>query len=69
MDKVFGEFINHISSNGIKVSALRSQSGMRKRRRQQELISACTCSASCGSNYSMNGGCVCSTSCGSNYSR
>lgn len=28
----------------------------------------CTCSSSCGSNYSMGGGCVCSSSCGSNYS-
>ena len=32
-------------------------------------VSACTCSASCGSNYSKNGNCVCSSSCGSNYSR
>jgi len=30
---------------------------------------ACSCSASCGSNYSRNGSCSCSSSCGSNYSR
>lgn len=32
-------------------------------------VSACACSASCGSNYSRNGTCACSSSCGSNYSR
>ena len=40
---------------------------------QQHLLSvsinACSCSASCGSNYSRNGQCSCLTSCGSNYSR
>ena len=40
---------------------------------QQQLsgisINACSCSASCGSNYSRNGQCSCLTSCGSNYSR
>lgn len=30
---------------------------------------ACSCSSSCGSNYSRNGSCSCSTSCGTNYSR
>lgn len=29
---------------------------------------ACSCSASCGSNFSKNGTCTCSSSCGSNYS-
>lgn len=32
-------------------------------------VSACTCTNSCGSNYSQGGGCICSSSCGSNYSR
>ncbi len=32
-------------------------------------VSACACSASCGSNFSRNGSCACSSSCGSNYSR
>ena len=31
-------------------------------------VSACACSASCGSNFSRNGKCSCYTSCGSNYS-
>lgn len=30
---------------------------------------ACSCSSSCGSNFSQNGTCSCSSSCGSNYSR
>lgn len=34
-----------------------------------EKLYACSCSSSCGSNYSRNGSCACSTSCGSNYSR
>lgn len=36
---------------------------------KQSNVNACTCSSSCGSNYSQGGGCVCSSSCGSNYSR
>ena len=30
-------------------------------------MSGCSCSGSCGSNYSMTGSCSCSGSCGSNY--
>lgn len=33
------------------------------------LLSSCSCSHSCGSNFSMNGECSCSVSCGSNYSK
>lgn len=31
-------------------------------------VHACTCSSSCGSNYSQSGSCTCSSTCGSNYS-
>ncbi len=36
---------------------------------QCENFVSCSCSASCGSNYSRNGNCSCLSSCGSNYSR
>lgn len=32
-------------------------------------MSICTCTNSCGSNYSYSGGCTCSNNCGSNYSK
>ena len=35
---------------------------------QEACVTACTCSASCGSNYSQSGTCTCSSTCGSNYS-
>lgn len=69
MDKVFEKFINDVSSKGISMTPLKRNVTLRSHERQYETISACTCSASCGSNYSRNGGCTCSTSCGSNYSR
>ena len=34
-----------------------------------KMIHACSCSASCGTNYSKNGSCPCSSSCGNNYSK
>ena len=69
MDKFFEKFINEISSNGISLKPLRRNVTLRSHGKQYETITACTCSASCGSNYSRGGSCTCSTSCGSNYSR
>lgn len=69
MDKVYEKFIKEVSLNGISMTPITRRNVLRLNKRQNEPINACSCSASCGSNYSRNGHCVCSSSCGSNYSR
>lgn len=62
------QFISASSVEPMKHSTI-NKVGVHLKHNYEASINACSCSASCGSNYSRNGQCSCSTSCGSNYSR
>lgn len=60
--------INQFIQNSVSAGHINRFSFPMKNSDSKKLY-ACSCSSSCGSNYSRNGSCACSTSCGSNYSR